>query len=305
MRAIRWSLVCLLSVWPLSSALAGPWTLPRNHFYLQVGTSFSVDSGRFDPDGKLIPLQVQKTKTDVFTLNDSNLQQLLSDFYFEYGLIDSLTIFGDLPFLNSMRQLNKGGNIQYSATNVGDLMLGGRIGILLDPLVFALEARLTFPTGDVSALIPTGQGDFRGELRLVAGKAFRRIPLDISGELGFTERGNTKFHSKLTDADEIINFSPELYLRIDLALNLAIQRVGLHRLLLDVAADYRTSTQGATVGTGTFSLIPPVSRLATVSVGGMWFFNKYFGLNLRIQQGVAGAALPRLTSVGGSLFATY
>jgi hypothetical protein len=76
-------------------------------------------------------------------------------------------------------------------------------------------------------------------------------------------------------------------------------------LIFDVAADYRTSTEGGVSGQDTFSLIPENSRLATVSLGGMWFFNKYFGLNLRVAQGVAGARLPRMTSFGGALFATY
>ena len=77
--------------------------------------AFSDASNRFDVDGNSVPIQVRKFSNDIAT-NVSNFQQLLTDFYFEYGLLDRLTVFGDFPFLTSMRQLNPGGDITYSTT---------------------------------------------------------------------------------------------------------------------------------------------------------------------------------------------
>jgi hypothetical protein len=310
----------LSAAWPSASAHAGPWTLPRNHFYLSAGVAYSTGDNRFDEDGNTHRAVVLKNHGDTCTIkpampcdtNPSNLEQITGDLVFEYGLLDSITLFGDFPFINSLRQMNPGGNLTYSGTNVGDLLLGGRVAILQAPIAFSLEARLTFPTGDVTSTVPTGSGDYRGELRLLAGKSFQRIPLDISGEVGFTKRGSAKYKSPITGADEQINYSAELYLRLEVALNLAFHRMALDRLLVIAATDYRASTAGATLTDQNnqptedlFSIYPPNSRLATVSLGLMWFFHKNVGLNLRYQQAVAGARLPMLSTVGGALFFTY
>src|SRR6185369_13089961 len=106
--------------------------------------------------------------------------------YFEYGLLDRLTLFGNFQFLSSNRQLNPGGDISYSSNNVGDLLLGTRFNLIQNPFVFSLEARITVPTGDQNAVIPTGTGDLRTELRLVFAKGFEPIvPLILEGEIGY------------------------------------------------------------------------------------------------------------------------
>jgi hypothetical protein len=286
-------------------AQAGPWTQERNHFYLQIGTAYTHASEFWDQDNNKQQIKVLARAGDLSARN-SNLEQLLSDLYFEYGVLNSLTLFGNFPFLNSLRQSNPGdGNLRYVATNVGDLMLGTRIGILVKPLVFALEARLTFPTGDVNAIIPTGTGDFRGELRLVAGKSLKSVPLSFIGEVGFTERGYTKFKSIIVPTGSSVDYSPEFYIGGSITLNLAFHKTAMERLLIIASADYRTSMNAPDAIDSSLTLIPSTSQLATVQGQVMWFFWKYMGLSVRYARAVYGARVPITDTVGGAIFANY
>ena len=178
------------------AAHAGAWNRAQWGYFLQLGTAFTSATNRYTGSGDRTRIQVAKNGDPQSALavgsnaNDSNYQQLLSDLYFEVGLLKRLTVFGDLGFVSS-RQTNEGGQLQYRARGIGDLMFGARVQILELPVAFALETRLFVPTGDALDVIPLGSGDFRGEIRLALGKSWSRLklPLYFDVEVGVMLRG--------------------------------------------------------------------------------------------------------------------
>jgi hypothetical protein len=304
--------LCLAGV--PSIAHAGAWTKDQYHFYLQVGTSFTFASERYDEDGKQIPIVARKFTANPFAVQSSNFQQLLTDLYFEYGLLDRLTVFGDFPFLSSMRQMNPGGDIKYSVNYIGDLMLGLRVKLVEAPLIFSLETRFTFPTGDPNKVIPTGNGDFRGELRALGAKTWTWgiLTLALDGEFGFTERGNAQVVNPLLAGGmkQTINYAPELSAHGEAALVVRFEVRG--RLTFDAAADYRGSTTRTDTDdpSAAFTLIPANSSLTTVTGTILWSFWRFqkeheIGIAAHYTQAVTGSRLPALKQAGGAVYIDY
>jgi hypothetical protein len=301
----RYFLYALLLVsWP-SAVHAGAWTKPRNHFYLQLGIGFSDATERFNSDGDARPIVVQKfAEPGTHDVNVSNYQQLVTDLYFEYGILDRLTVFGDLPVL-SARQKNPGGDISYSETAFADMMLGARVGLLLQPLAVALETRLGFPTGNTMARIPTGSGDFRGELRFVFGRAFRRVPIYFDVEFGFMLRGTGKVPDpSLAGGVKLVAYDPELVLHGEVG-GVLLRWRDQDRLILSVAADYRGSTVQASADDTLFTVIPQNSRITSVGVAASAILYKWFGVLVRYAGAVEGLRLPKVNTVSGALFVSY
>jgi hypothetical protein len=287
-----------------SAAFAGAWTKPRNHFYLQLGTSFSWAGERFNHVGDKGTIVVKKFADPArFDQNNSNFQQILSDLYFEFGLFNRITLFGDLT-LNAMRQRNTGGDINYATVGLGDTLLGLRAGLLLDPVAIALEARMTAPSGDVNAVIPKGTGDFRGELRLALAKAFDRVPIWINFEFGFTLRGTAELNPPMPGAPRpLVKYAPEVAIHGEVGGSL-VRWKGADRLLLIAALDYRTST---TRDTGDFatSLLVENYELTTFTANLVWFAYHGFGVNARFTQAVQGRRQLETSTIAGSLFVNY
>jgi hypothetical protein len=312
-RRLEWLILAtLLVAWPVGKARGGPWTKEEQHYYLQLGTAFTWADRWYDPRGNDAPISVRKNNEDKLLLNSTgtNFQQLLTNFYFEYGLLSRFTVFGDIPFLTSMRQKNPGGDRKYSVNGVGDITLGGRFALVTDPFALALELRLGLPTGDTDENIPTGSGDVRGEARVAVGKiwTFGMPSLALSGEMGFMFRGNTEIKSDLGGSLGYVqtSYAPELVLRSELDLIIPFHRLGLHQLIPNVVFDYRGSISRlpdpTTMAANTFSVIPENSRLLTVTGSVMWYVYYGFGATFRYTQALSGARLPTTSTVGGALF---
>jgi hypothetical protein len=284
-------------------AFAGAWTQPQNHFYLQLGTAFTNADQAYDFSGKLGPVLVRPVPNSDFPVK-SNFQQLMSDLYFEYGIFNRVTLFTDLP-ITSMRQHNPGGTINYSITGIADLLFGLRAGVLVDPVAIAIEARMTAPAGDSNAVIPTGSGDFRGELRLAVAKAFERVPIYVDFEFGLTLRGSTLIKSNDPSMPpEARNYAPEVAVHGEVG-GVLVRWKNVDRLMLTLMADYRGSTQRNNVTGGLFDLIPQNSELTTVGANLAWRFYRWFGILGRFTQAVQGKRLPQVTTGGAALFVSY
>jgi hypothetical protein len=260
-------------------------------------------------------------------LSTSNYQQWLSDLYFELGLFDRVTLLGDIPFV-SAREQNAGGNIEYSANSLGDSWFGARIGVLRDPLAVAFETRLMVPTGNPRAVVPTGTGDFRGELRLIASKALQVLPIYFDWEFGFTLRGGANVNSAaLQDTMDpktllpisdpqcandpnckvgvtVVNYSPEIVMHGEVGAAL-VRWQGANRVMLIAMVDYRGSTTHSKTGDFSFTLVPNDSELTTIGANLMWFVYHGIGISARFVQSVEGRRLPHFTTVGGTLFVAY
>jgi hypothetical protein len=291
-------------------AHAGAWTRDQWGFYLQLSTSFSDAEKAFDASGKRQQIGVQAINGATTGMpNPSNFQQLLTDAYLELGILPRVTFFGDFQIYNSERQKNghtalypNGGNIDYSAGGVGDLLLGLRVGLLQGPLAIALESRLTLPTGDANQIIPLGQGDTRAELRFVTSKAFERLPIFVDFEFGLTLRGNADLKNTLFPAGKTVNYSPEFVIHGEAGATLV--RWKYDRVILVAVVEHRQST-AKPVADMFNTIIPAASSFTTVGGNLLVYVIRNAGVNLRFSQAVAGALLPSVTSFGAGLFATY
>jgi hypothetical protein len=302
--------VCALAP---ARARAAAWTQDPWHFYLQLGMAFSSADRVYDINGGKQNILVRKDSPGTITNpNPSNFQQLLSDFYWELGVLPRVTFFGDFLFLNSERQQNQGGNIPYTANGLGDLMLGLRFGALVQPFALALETRLWIPTGDQNANIPLGSGDTREELRVVASKSFDRVPIYIDFEFAFTMRGHTVLSNKLSlQADgSATNYSPEVAMHGEIGGTLV--RWKYDRVVLSVMADYRASTElygsdfpMATKPPAFFTIIPETARMTTVGAVLLVYLIRNLGVSVRFSDMVDGARVPALMTFGGAVFGTY
>jgi hypothetical protein len=305
------TLATLLATLPASTAFAGAWTHDQWHFYLQLGTAFSYANDAYAPDGSTLPIFVRTGKNDT-TPNKSNFQQLLSDLYFEVGLLDRLTIFGDLGY-SSNRQMNPGGDIKYSTNALNDWLFGFRVGLIKgDPLAVALEARLTVPTGftgNTTSPLPTGTGDVRGELRLAVAKQLPYVPIYVDGEFGFALRGSGKVYDPNASSNNfqnVVNYAPELVIHGEIGAAL-VKWKGATRLLLIASVDYRGSTTKQVGGLGDtlLSLTPENSEVTSISGALMWYAWHGLGIQARFQQIVEGLRIPKITTFGGSIFVDY
>jgi hypothetical protein len=306
----QFSVVAVLSFVAYSApAHAAGWTRDPGHFYLQLGSSFAFATDRYLADGSTGAITVPKFANNAAAANNSNFQQLLSDLYFELGTLPRLTLFGDIPFM-SERQQNPGGDVTYSSNYLGDMMFGARFGVLLEPFVFSVEARLGIPTGDPKLNIPTGSGDFREELRLVASKSFDdlAIPLYFDAEFGYMARGAGRVHDPLSaaaDKTSLVNFAPEIVVHGELGAHL-FRCAHQERVIVSVGIDYRGSTTKLdTMGAAFLAIYPSSGEYTTFSASAMVFVWHGIGFMARYAHTLEGLNLPVLTTVGGALFASY
>jgi hypothetical protein len=301
----RW--LALVLVLASTRAMAAGWTHDPGHFYLQLGTAFSYANQQYNELGTTIPITVPKLSTDPTMTNVSNYQQLLTDLYFEVGALKRLTIIGDLGVVSN-RALNPGGDINYSGTTMSDMWLGARVGLLTgEPIAAALELRLGFPSGDPKRPLPTGSGDFHGELRAVVSKSFERVPLWFDVEMGFVLRGGAYVYNALSSAADhtaLVNYAPQISLHGELGV-VVLKWKQAERLLLIASVDYLGSTTRSAMSELSLALYPDNSELTTINVNLMAYLWRGLGLSLRASQAVEGLRQPILTTFGGAVFARW
>ena len=285
-----------------SRAEAGAYTWEPGHFYLQLSTSFSWANDKYDDNGNKSSIKVLKNNFGS-TSNKSDYQQLLSDLYWEVGIFKRVTFFGDFPFLSSARQHNDGGNITYAASGISDILTALRFGILEQPFALALETRLTFASGNANRIIPTGQGDTRGEIRLVATKQLTQIPIYFDFEFGFTFRGHANFTSPINGPTSV-DYAPEMAIHGEVG-GTVVRWKGMDRLLLVLSADWRQSTTNPADTLTFFSVTPAASQQVWVNGSAMAYIIRNLGVNFRYGGMVAGERLPVLQTVGGGIFGTW
>lgn len=301
----RWlALVLVVSSTP---AMAAGWTYDPGHFYLQLGTAASIGDQRYNETGNRVPITVPKLSTDPTLINVSNYQQLLTDLYFEVGTFKRLTIIGDLGVVSN-RALNPGGDINYGGTTMSDMWLGARVGLLTgQPIAAAIELRLGFPTGDPKRPLPTGSGDFHGELRAVVSKAFERVPLWFDVEMGFILHTGAYVYNPLSSAADhtaLVNYAPQISLHGELGVVILKWRQA-ERLLLIASVDYLGSTTKSVMSELSLALYPENSELTTINFNLMGYVWRGLGLSARVARSVEGLRQPELTTFGGAVFARW
>lgn len=312
----------------LGAAHAGAWNKPQWGFFLQLGAGFSLNTtstARLDSSANGVPILVGSNYNatnrqgppvagnGLPNVRTSNYQSLMTDLYFEISLLRRLAVFGDINFV-SARQANEGGNISYSASGIGDTMLGARIAILERPVAFAFEGRLYIPSGDPLKIIPLGTGDFRGEMRLALGKAWdnKVLPVYVEAETGVMLRGTGTTRSTSPDpitGDYTVDthYAPEFLLHGELGIT-AVRVKQQDRLLLSAGVDYRRSTRAmgqAERSMDPVNLTPNTQEYTLFNFNAVAFLWKGLGVSARYSQICQGRNTLMLSTVYGGVFASF
>lgn len=170
--------VMLMVVTSATSALAGAWTANQGAFYDKVAFNYYYSHQTFDSNGN----RNGTPNNGKFT--DYNLSN-----YFEYGLIENLTVINSLAYKwleNDER------TVRTEGYGVGDVDLGLRYKLLDSEKIGIVSSQLLvkIPGGyKTSDPLPLGNGQYDTELRLLYGRSlYPMIPGYGNVEIGYRWR---------------------------------------------------------------------------------------------------------------------
>ncbi|MEO1481605.1 MAG: hypothetical protein AAFU77_05815 [Myxococcota bacterium] len=191
--------VALLTALFPATAFAGAWTQSEGGAFLKAGSRFVQADEFYDPEG---------TPTDTATLTDA-----LFSLYAEYGLLEDLTLIGDLPVRRLVANRLVGelsGAVSSEGetlTALGDARLAARYRLgRLGQTVFSLQGAVGIPLGRTGAdnrdanqaareaglpdeeerVLVTGDGEADLGAELLVGHSFGSVY--VTSNLGFTKR---------------------------------------------------------------------------------------------------------------------
>jgi hypothetical protein len=174
-------------------AQAAPWVPGRWHFWTQLRESALIADQRYDAGGQLRPIVAALPGGATVK---SSYRWALTDLYAELGLGARLSLLVDFAALSAIVQ-PVGGEPDRRAVGVSDLYLGGKVLLFDDEVTASLQAAVAVPTGALTAAVPLGSGDVRGDLILLVGKIFDRPAIFVSAEVGLRLRGMDYSHQLL------------------------------------------------------------------------------------------------------------
>lgn len=165
-------------------AIAGGWTQKTDHGYFKIGGRLLRAPERYDSTGR---------RMDIPTYGDFTMS-----LYGEYGFTNWFTVVASVPVVKRVtinRQVSNRTGLELTAgaerTNVGDIDLGGRFGILQQGnTVLAAQVTLGLPTGNATATdgTATGDGEFNQLLALQVGHSFHPVPLYATADVSINNR---------------------------------------------------------------------------------------------------------------------
>ena len=159
------------------SALAQGWTLPHGKNWVRVGLMAQFTDERYFIDGRRIPY-----------FFDGHNETVGFFFDWRHGITDRLEIDLQVPYFGiSFDDLAA----QRSSGGIGDLRLGLRYNIVMNPLVVTVGGTVKFPTGEFdndAEVIPVGEGQWDYEFQLELARSLWPRPGWISGQIGYRLR---------------------------------------------------------------------------------------------------------------------
>lgn len=174
---------------------AGAWTREKGEAYAELGGYYYWAEENFDSHGDIHYSSFPESYEDI---PDGNLEAFdlyqfhgrfetfYSKAYFEYGLLNKLTLVVDVPF----KYNHYLGNDQESVNSgVGDIEVAARYGLLVDPCILSLQVTGKLPyayDADDYAALGNGQEDI--EVRFLVGKSLYPIPAYLNAEAAYRLR---------------------------------------------------------------------------------------------------------------------
>jgi hypothetical protein len=178
---------CLFS----SQLFAGAWTQKKDGYYLRIYGSYLFAQEEFNYRG-----ESQDLYEEQLAYRDSYFKDLTLVIYSEYGLTNSLTFIGELPFksLTTKRTVASfyGGDEIATTSGFADLGLFGKLGILENPLALSIQAGARIPLGyskepqNNGPRLGSAEMSYEGHINL--GSSFYPLPMYFSGSVGYRHR---------------------------------------------------------------------------------------------------------------------
>ncbi len=170
--------VILLVTVSAATCFSGAWTQKKGGFYEQVSFNYYYSSDTFDPDGD------RESTPNNGEFTDYNVSN-----YFEYGLLDNLTLINSLTY----KWLeNDNDAFTSEAYGIGDIDLGLRYKLLDSDRIGIISTQLLFKIPgpyDEDDDLPLGNDQLDTEIRLLYGRSlYPLIPGYCNFEVGYRFR---------------------------------------------------------------------------------------------------------------------
>lgn len=169
------------SVLLVDHAWAGAWTAPQGTAYQKFAFNYFKTNKNFNASGDLVAFEADGV-TPLPKFKDINFT-----YYAEYGLTDTLTLFGSLPYKDIESSPSTGPAV--SNSGIGDIDLGVRYNLYnAERGVFSIQGLVKVPEAyDRNDPLPLGNGQYDFELRLLYGNG-RLYPFYYGLEFGYRWR---------------------------------------------------------------------------------------------------------------------
>jgi protein XagA len=172
------SLAILLTIALAGSCFAGAWTAKQSAFYEKLSFNYYYAHQSFDLEG------TRRSTPNGGKFTDYNLSN-----YFEYGLLDNLTLINSLSYKWLKNEDNAAIARGYG---LGDVDLGLRYKLLDRESIGIVSTQLLVKipgSYDKNDALPLGNGQFDTELRLLYGRSlYQWLPGYANLELGYRWR---------------------------------------------------------------------------------------------------------------------
>ena len=163
------------------AAWAGAWAQPKGQYYTKISSSIYRSDELFNAVGDRQPISIYGSD---FKANQGFL-------YVEYGVLDRLTLIGQLSGAALEQESKIRHNLlRLSTSGVGDLVLGAKYQLVGAPIVFSPSLKVKIPTSyddDLTPALGTGSSDV--ELGAMAARSLYPLPLYVGVEAGYRVRG--------------------------------------------------------------------------------------------------------------------
>lgn len=190
-----WLALVLMLVAIASPLHAGAWLQKRGSYYFKLSGNYIFTTTEFNHLGERLDIFQERVAFENASFRDFSVFA-----YAEYGLLETLTLVGTLPFKymrTAHTELAGGGlvpiDVVTETAGLADLTIEGRVPLLLSPLTISAQGGIKIPLGYDSTPdndgAPLGTGETDGILRVLAGKSLWPVPAYITAGAGYRWRG--------------------------------------------------------------------------------------------------------------------
>jgi hypothetical protein len=164
----------------ISNEAFSAWTQPKGHSYNQVTLSYYKTTKKFTTLERNEDDEIVNTHADVFRNEEEEFTSTKITYYGEYGIIDTLTIFGSIPYDWQRSNDTKRYGDEAGPSGIGDINLGLRQSlmdnILGSGVLMSAQAEIKIPEAydyeHPLTHLSLGDGQYDATLALLFGKGF-------------------------------------------------------------------------------------------------------------------------------------